>query len=83
MSNVDKDAGHGNKKGQPAIRQNGTHFQEEEVEALVGKEDEVNGNLLEIQQENETQLDGQLRPAEDNLNMQYQKAKVLYIHAIN
>uniref|UniRef100_A0ABM5GFG0 Dystonin isoform X2 n=1 Tax=Pogona vitticeps TaxID=103695 RepID=A0ABM5GFG0_9SAUR len=73
LSNVDEEAGHGNKK--PTIRQNGTHFQEEDVEGLVGEEDEVNGNLLEIQQENETQLDGQLRASEDNLNMQYQKAK--------
>ncbi|XP_044277498.1 dystonin isoform X19 [Varanus komodoensis] len=74
LSNVDKDAEHG-KKCQPAIKQNGTHFQEGNVESMVEEEDEVNGNLLEIQQENETEVDGQLKPSEDNLNMQYQKAK--------
>ncbi|XP_042313307.1 dystonin [Sceloporus undulatus] len=75
LSNVEKDAEYGKKKCKPEIRQNGTHFQEEDVEGLVGEEDEVNGNLLEIEQENETQVDGQLKLSEDNLNMQYQKAK--------
>ncbi|XP_060128492.1 dystonin isoform X25 [Zootoca vivipara] len=75
LSNVDKDAEHGGKKGKPAIKQNGTHFQEGEVEGLAGEDDEVNGNLMEIQQQNETHVDGQLKPPEDNLNMQYQKAK--------
>ncbi|XP_060608774.2 dystonin isoform X34 [Anolis sagrei] len=75
LSNVDKDADHGKKKCKPAIKQNGNHFQEEDVEGLVGEEDEVNGNLLDIEQENEIQIDGQLKPSEDNLNMQYQKAK--------
>ncbi|XP_032999071.1 dystonin isoform X2 [Lacerta agilis] len=72
LSNVDKDAEHGGKKGNPAIKQNGTHFQEGE---LAGEDDEFNGNLMEIQQQNETHVDGQFKPPEDNLNMQYQKAK--------
>ncbi|CAI5769623.1 dystonin isoform X21 [Podarcis lilfordi] len=75
LSKVDKDAEHGGKKGKPAIKQNGNHFQEGEVEELAGEDDEVNGNLMEIQQQNETHVDGQLKPSEDNLNMQYQKAK--------
>nr|XP_008116860.1 PREDICTED: dystonin isoform X7 [Anolis carolinensis] len=75
LSNVDKDAEHGKKKCKPAIKQNGNHIQEEDVEGLVEEEDEVNGNLLDIEQENEIQIDGQLKPSEDNLNMQYQKAK--------
>nr|XP_028578480.1 dystonin isoform X20 [Podarcis muralis] len=75
LSKVDKDAEHGGKKDKPAIKQNGNHFQEGEVEELAGEDDEVNGNLMEIQQQNETHVDGQLKPSEDNLNMQYQKVK--------
>lgn len=77
MSKVDKDAEHIGKQCEPAIKQNGTHFKED-LEGLVEEEDEVNGNLLENQQ-NETHVDGQLKSTEDNLNKQYQKAKVLYI----
>lgn len=77
MSEVDKDAEHAGKKCEPAIKQNGTHFKED-IEGLGGEEDEVNGNLLEIQQQNETHVDGQLKSTEDNLNEQYQTAKVLY-----
>uniref|UniRef100_A0A670IAH5 Dystonin n=2 Tax=Podarcis muralis TaxID=64176 RepID=A0A670IAH5_PODMU len=54
LSKVDKDAEHGGKKDKPAIKQNGNHFQEGEVEELAGEDDEVNGNLMEIQQQNET-----------------------------
>ncbi|XP_062981110.1 dystonin isoform X9 [Elgaria multicarinata webbii] len=75
LSDVDKDAEHGGKKCKPAIKQNGTHFQEEDVEGSLEEDDEVNGNLLDIQQQNETHVDGQLKPSEDNLNTQYQKAK--------
>ncbi|XP_061479015.1 dystonin isoform X31 [Rhineura floridana] len=75
LSDVDKDAENRSNKCKPAIKQNDTHFQEGDVEGLAGEEDEVNGNLLEIQQQNESHVDGQLKPSEDNLNMQYQKAK--------
>ncbi|XP_040524622.1 dystonin isoform X39 [Gallus gallus] len=74
LSNVDKEAEHGRKFKQ-AIEQNGTHFEEGDVKALEGEEDDVNGNLLEIQQDIETQVDGLVKSTEDNLNQQYQKVK--------
>ncbi|XP_072188966.1 dystonin isoform X18 [Excalfactoria chinensis] len=75
LSNVDKEAEHGRKFKQ-AIEQNGTHFEEGDVKALEGEEeDDVNGNLLEIQQDIETQVDGIVKSTEDNLNRQYQKVK--------
>ncbi|NWQ74098.1 DYST protein, partial [Columbina picui] len=73
LSNVDKEAEHGRKFKQ-AIEQNGTHFEEGDVKALEGEEDDVNGNLLEMQ-DIETQVDGLVRSTEDNLNQQYQKVK--------
>ncbi|XP_075270750.1 dystonin isoform X10 [Opisthocomus hoazin] len=74
LSNVDKEAEHGRKFKQ-VIEQNGTHFEEGDVKALEGEEDDVNGNLLEIQQDIETQMDGLVKSTEDNLNQQYQKVK--------
>ncbi|XP_010134365.1 PREDICTED: dystonin-like, partial [Buceros rhinoceros silvestris] len=74
LSNVDKEAEHGRKFKQ-VIEQNGTHFEEGDVKALDGEEDDVNGNLLEIQQDFETQVDGLVKSTEDNLNQQYQKVK--------
>ncbi|KAF1563836.1 Dystonin, partial [Eudyptes schlegeli] len=74
LSNVDKEAEHGRKFKQ-AIEQNGTHFEEGDVKALEGEEDDVNGNLLEIQQDVETRVDGLVKSTEDNLNQQYQKVK--------
>ncbi|KFQ25148.1 Microtubule-actin cross-linking factor 1, partial [Merops nubicus] len=74
LSNVDKEAEHGRKFKQ-AIEQNGTHFEEGNVKSLEGEEDDVNGNLLEIQQDFESQVDGLARSTEDNLNQQYQKVK--------
>ncbi|XP_040455213.1 dystonin isoform X3 [Falco naumanni] len=74
LSNVDKEAEHGWKFKQ-VIEQNGTHFEEGDVKALEGEEDDVNGNLLEIQQDMETQVDGRVKSTEDNLNQQYQKVK--------
>ncbi|NWX39069.1 DYST protein, partial [Steatornis caripensis] len=74
LSNVDKEAEHGRKFKQ-VIEQNGTHFEEGDVKALEGEEDDVNGNLLEIQQDIETQVDGLVKSTEDNLNQQYQKVK--------
>ncbi|NXC39056.1 DYST protein, partial [Penelope pileata] len=74
LSNVDKEAEHGRKFKQ-VIEQNGTHFEEGDVKVLEGEEDDVNGNLLEIQQDIETQVDGLLKSTEDNLNQQYQKVK--------
>ncbi|XP_070589122.1 microtubule-actin cross-linking factor 1-like isoform X10 [Erythrolamprus reginae] len=75
LSNVDKDADHRDTKCKPTIKQNGTHFHEGDGEDLIGGEDEVNGNLLETQEQNETLVDGQYTLTDDNLNMKYQKAK--------
>ncbi|XP_075354227.1 dystonin isoform X15 [Mycteria americana] len=74
LSNVDKEAEH-SRKFKQVIEQNGTHFEEGDVKALEGEEDDVNGNLLEIQQDIETQVDGLVKSTEDNLNQQYQKVK--------
>lgn len=75
---MDKEAEHGRKFKQ-AIEQNGTHFEEGDVKVLEGEEDDVNGNLLEIQQDIETQVDGVVKSTDDNLNQQYQKVKVLLL----
>ncbi|XP_074675969.1 dystonin isoform X5 [Strix aluco] len=74
LSNVDKEAEHGRKFKQ-AIEQNGTHYEDGDMKALEGEEDDVNGNLLEIQQDIETRVDGLIKSTEDNLNQQYQKVK--------
>ncbi|NXJ64455.1 DYST protein, partial [Rostratula benghalensis] len=74
LSNVDKEAEHGRKFKQ-VIEQNGMHFEEGDVKSLEGEEDDVNGNLLEIQQGVETDVDGLVKSTEDNLNLQYQKVK--------
>ncbi|XP_077667720.1 dystonin isoform X1 [Eretmochelys imbricata] len=75
LSNVDKAAEHGDEKWTLAIEQNGTHIKEGDVKALEGEEDEVNGNLLELQQQTETHVDGRVKPTDNNLNQQYQKVK--------
>ncbi|NXL58230.1 DYST protein, partial [Chordeiles acutipennis] len=74
LSNVDKEAEHGRKFKQ-VIEQNGTRFEEGDMKAFEEEEDDVNGNLLEIQQDIETQVDGLVKSTEDNLNQQYQKVK--------
>ncbi|NXJ22954.1 DYST protein, partial [Dicrurus megarhynchus] len=74
LSNVDKEAEHGWKFKQ-VIEQNGTHFEEGDVKVLEGEEDDVNGNLLEMQQDIETRVDGLVKSTDDNLNQQYQKVK--------
>uniref|UniRef100_A0A8C3CYV8 Dystonin n=1 Tax=Cairina moschata TaxID=8855 RepID=A0A8C3CYV8_CAIMO len=74
LSNVDKEAEYGRKFKQ-AIEQNGTHFEEGDMKVLEGEEDDVNGNLLEIEQDIESQVDGLVKSTEDNLNQQYQKVK--------
>ncbi|NXH82921.1 DYST protein, partial [Edolisoma coerulescens] len=74
LSNVDKEAEHGRKFKQ-VIEQNGTHFEEGDMKVLEGEEDDVNGNLLEMQQDIETRVDGLVRSTDDNLNQQYQKVK--------
>ncbi|NXU14880.1 DYST protein, partial [Pardalotus punctatus] len=74
LSNVDKEAEHGRKFKQ-VIEQNGTHFEEGDVKVLEGEEDDVNGNLLEMQEDLETQVDGLVKSTDDNLNQQYQKVK--------
>ncbi|NWH29740.1 DYST protein, partial [Chloropsis hardwickii] len=74
LSNVDKEAEHGRKFKQ-VIEQNGTHFEEGDVKVLEGEEDDVNGNLLEMQEDIETRVDGLVKSIDDNLNQQYQKVK--------
>ncbi|NXY42578.1 MACF1 factor, partial [Ceuthmochares aereus] len=74
LSNVDKEAEHVRKFKQ-VIEQNGTHFEEGDVEGLEEEEDDVNGNLLETQDDIETGVDGILKSTDDNLNEQYQKVK--------
>nr|XP_041570711.1 dystonin isoform X5 [Taeniopygia guttata] len=74
LSNVDKEAEHGWKFKQ-VIEQNGTHFEEGDMKVLEGEEDDVNGNLLEMQQDIETEVDGLVKSIDDNLNQQYQKVK--------
>ncbi|XP_027551798.1 dystonin isoform X10 [Neopelma chrysocephalum] len=74
LSNVDKEAEHG-RKFKKVIEQNGTHFEEGDVKVLEGEEDDVNGNLLEMQPDIETQVDGLVKSTDDNLNQQYQKVK--------
>ncbi|XP_066035851.1 dystonin isoform X4 [Chamaea fasciata] len=74
LSNVDKEAEHGRKFKQ-VIEQNGTHFEEGDVKVFEGEEDDVNGNLLEMQEDIETRVDGLVKSIDDNLNQQYQKVK--------
>lgn len=75
---MDKEAEHGRKFKQ-VIEQNRTHFEEGDVKVLEGEEDDVNGNLLEMQQDIETRVDGLVKSTDDNLNQQYQKVKVLLL----
>ncbi|XP_036623907.1 dystonin isoform X4 [Trichosurus vulpecula] len=69
LSNVDKEGERAGKKSHQEIEQNGTHFQEGDLNSMVGEEDEVNGNLMEMD------VDGPVRTTEENLNQQYQKVK--------
>lgn len=79
---MDKEAEYGQKFKQ-VIEQNGTHYEEGDVKALEGEEDDVNGNLLEIQQDIETRVDGLVKSTQDNLNQQYKKVKVLLMGLCN
>ncbi|XP_047650714.1 dystonin isoform X11 [Phacochoerus africanus] len=69
LSNVDRDSGRAEMEQKQVIEQNGTHFQEDDGKSVMGEEDEVNGNLLD------TDVDGQVRAPEENLNQQYQRMK--------
>ncbi|XP_056670299.1 dystonin isoform X32 [Monodelphis domestica] len=69
LSNVDKEGERAGKKSNQEIEQNGTHFQEGDLNSMIGEEDQVNGNLMEID------VDGQVKTKEENLNQQYQKVK--------
>lgn len=82
LSNVDKEAEHGRKFKQ-VIEQNGTHFEDGDVKVLEGEEDDVNGNLLEMEQDIETGVDGLVKSTDDNLNQQYQKVKVMLLALFN
>ncbi|XP_040839512.1 dystonin isoform X3 [Ochotona curzoniae] len=69
LSNVDKDTEWAGANHKPIIEQNGTHLQEGDGKSEIGEEDEVNGNLLEVD------VDGQVGTTGENLNQQYQKIK--------
>ncbi|XP_037699165.1 dystonin isoform X15 [Choloepus didactylus] len=69
LSDVDKDSERAGANHRQVIEQNGTHFPEGDGKLTIGKEDEVNGNLLE------TDVDGHVGTTEENLNQQYQKIK--------
>ncbi|XP_033612449.1 dystonin isoform X16 [Fukomys damarensis] len=59
------------------VEQNGTHFDEGDGKAVIGEEDEVNGNLLAAA------VGARLRTPEENLNQQYQKIKAQHEEIIS
>ncbi|XP_059967264.1 LOW QUALITY PROTEIN: dystonin-like [Mesoplodon densirostris] len=69
LANVDRDSGRAGMEQKQVIEQNGTHFQEGGGKSVVGEEDEVNGNLLDVE------VDGHVGTTKENLNQQYQKMK--------
>ncbi|XP_058517880.1 dystonin isoform X4 [Ochotona princeps] len=69
LSNVGKDSEWAGASHKPIIEQNGTHLPEGDGKSEIGEEDEVNGNLLEVD------VDGQVGTTGENLNQQYQKIK--------
>ncbi|XP_074093348.1 dystonin isoform X5 [Macrotis lagotis] len=69
LTNVDKEGERAGKKSHQEIEQNGTHFQEGDLNSMIGEMDEVNGNLMDLDG------DGQVKTTDRNLNQQYQKVK--------
>ncbi|XP_007471251.1 PREDICTED: dystonin isoform X1 [Lipotes vexillifer] len=69
LANVDRDSGRAGMEQKQVIEQNGTHFQEDDGKSVMGEEDEVNGNLLDMD------VDGHVATTKENLNQQYQKMK--------
>lgn len=70
LANVDRDSGRAGMEQKQVIEQNGTHIQEGDGKSVMGEEDEVNGNLLDMD------VDGHIATTQENLNQQYQKMKV-------
>ncbi|XP_012387664.2 dystonin isoform X4 [Orcinus orca] len=69
LANVDRDSGRAGMEQRQVIEQNGTHIQEGDGKSVMGEEDEVNGNLLDMD------VDGHVATTQENLNQQYQKMK--------
>ncbi|XP_067609603.1 dystonin isoform X27 [Pseudorca crassidens] len=69
LANVDRDSGRAGMEQKQVIEQNGTHIQEGDGKSVMGEEDEVNGNLLDMD------VDGHVATTQENLNQQYQKMK--------
>ncbi|XP_026982681.1 dystonin isoform X19 [Sagmatias obliquidens] len=69
LANVDRDSGRAGMEQKQVIEQNGTHIEEGDGKSVMGEEDEVNGNLLDMD------VDGHVATTQENLNQQYQKMK--------
>ncbi|KAB1261408.1 Dystonin [Camelus dromedarius] len=69
LSCVDRDSERAGMEQKQVMEQNGMHFREGDGTSVIGEEDEVNGNLLEME------VDGRVGTTEENLNQQYQKMK--------
>ncbi|XP_060018500.1 dystonin isoform X4 [Lagenorhynchus albirostris] len=69
LANVDRDSERAGMEQKQVIEQNGTHIQEGDGKSVMGEEDEVNGNLLDMD------VDGHVATTKENLNQQYQKMK--------
>uniref|UniRef100_A0A8C6BVI6 Dystonin n=1 Tax=Monodon monoceros TaxID=40151 RepID=A0A8C6BVI6_MONMO len=73
LANVDRDSGRAGMEQKQVIEQNGTHIQEGDGKSVMGEEDEVNGNLLDVD------VDGHVATTKENLNQQYQKMKAQHV----
>ncbi|XP_057410070.1 LOW QUALITY PROTEIN: dystonin [Balaenoptera acutorostrata] len=76
LANVDRDSGRAGMEQKQVIEQNGTHFQEGDGKSVMGEEDEVNGNLLDMD------VDGHVGTTKENLNQQYQKMKARHAELV-
>eukprot|EP00070_Physeter_catodon_P027582 XP_028334476.1 dystonin isoform X22 [Physeter catodon] len=76
LANVDRDSGRAGMEQKQVIEQNGTHFQEGDGKSVMGEEDEVNGNLLDMD------VDGHVVTTKENLNQQYQKMKARHAELV-
>ncbi|XP_066862027.1 dystonin isoform X33 [Kogia breviceps] len=76
LANVDRDSGRAGMEQKQVIEQNGTHFQEGDGKSVMGEEDEVNGNLLDMD------VDGHVVTTKENLNQQYQKMKAQHTELV-
>ncbi|XP_032503702.1 dystonin isoform X11 [Phocoena sinus] len=76
LANVDRDSGRAGMEQKQVIEQNGTHIQEGDGKSVMGEEDEVNGNLLDVD------VDGHVATTKENLNQQYQKMKAQHVELV-